>query len=422
MFENKQNCAELTAKMLSEMKLDNYSYKVTSRSVNYIYRALNEFCDDNYDDTYSSDAGQAFIELNAGRAPALSKAHMNTYKNSIARLDHALEGDYHWKPVSKEKQAYASSCFNGIVSNYEDYLVQTKKTEPDIRSRIHILARFLAHVEASNIKEITSITALIIYSGFEHTGSKDEFCKSVKSFLRYAYRMDLLNKDISFLVPEYTRHTPVPTAYTSDEVTAILESIDRSTDAGKRNYCIVVIAARLGLRSCDIAGLTFENICTNDNTIRLIQIKTCEPIAFPLLPEIKDALDDYTKHARPSSNEPYLFMNLPQLNVRPLTANNIYTIVSRIIDKSGVNTHNKRRGAHALRSSLASQLLKEGNSYSVIQKILGHTSPEAAKHYVKIEVDKLRECALEVPVFQNALLNEFFRKAGVLLHETDFDI
>jgi site-specific recombinase XerD len=291
--------------------------------------------------------------------------------------------------------------------------VQTRKTEPDIRNRIHILARFLAHVEASGITEIASITATVIYSGFEQTGSKDEFCKSVKSFLRYAYRMDLLNKDISFLVPEYTRHTPIPTAYTSDEISVILESIDRTNAAGKRNYCIVLIAARLGLRSCDIAGLTFENICMNDNTISLIQKKTCEPITFPLLPEIKDALDDYTKHARPLSNEPYLFMNLPQLNVRPLTPNNIYTIVSRIIDKSGVNTYNKRRGAHALRSSLASQLLEEGNSYSVIQRVLGHTSPEAAKHYVKIEVDKLRECALEVPAFQNHLLNEFFRKAGV---------
>jgi hypothetical protein len=112
MFDNKQNCAELTAKMLSEMKLDNYSYKVISRSANYIYRALNQFCDDNYEGMYSSDVGQVFIELNAGRVPALSKAHMNTYKNSITRLDYALDGDYHWKPVSKEKQAYASSCFN----------------------------------------------------------------------------------------------------------------------------------------------------------------------------------------------------------------------------------------------------------------------------------------------------------------------
>jgi site-specific recombinase XerD len=413
MFDDKQNCADLTAKMLSEMKLDNYSYKVTSRSVNYIYRALNRFCDDNYEGMYSSDAGLAFIESNAGRVPALSKAHMNTYKNSITRLDYALDGDYHWRPVSKEMQAYASSCFNGIVKEYEDYLVQTRKTKPDIRSRIHILARFLAHVESSGITKIDSITASVIYSGFEQTGSKDEFCKSVKSFFRYVYRMNLLNKDISFLVPEYTRHRPIPTVYTSDEVTVILESIDRSTDAGKRNYCIVLIAARLGLRSCDIAGLTFENICTTDNSIRLIQKKTCEPISFPLLTEIKDALDDYTNHARPSSNEPYLFMNVPQPSVRPLTSNNIYTIVSRIIDKSEVNTTNKRRGAHALRSSLASQLLEEGNSYSVIQKVLGHTSPEAAKHYVKIEIDKLRECALEVPAIQNNLLNEFFRKAGV---------
>ena len=83
--------------------------------------------------------------------------------------------------------------------------------------------------------------------------------------------------------------------YSADEINTILESIDRTTNTGKRNYCIVLIAARLGLRSCEIAGLTFSNINYSSDVIQLIQKKTGEPIEFPLLPEIKESLQDYIK-------------------------------------------------------------------------------------------------------------------------------
>lgn len=106
MSENKFNCAVLTAKMLSVMEADNYSYRITHRSVNYIYRALNRFCDEFYNGIYSPEAGQDFLHLTEKRIPPLSSEHMNTYRNSIRRLDHALSGDYHWKPVSKERVCF----------------------------------------------------------------------------------------------------------------------------------------------------------------------------------------------------------------------------------------------------------------------------------------------------------------------------
>lgn len=412
MITNQQSCADLTAKVLSAMEADNYAYSITHRSVNYIYRALNKFCADTYDGIYSKDAGQAFLQLNAKRIPELSPFRMSTYRNSIARIDHALDGDYHWKPVSREKQPYVLSCFSNIINEYESFLVETGKTEKDVRSRIHVLSRFLSHVDSSEITSLSDITAEVIYSGFETEGSKGEFCKSVRSFFRYAYRRDLIDTDLSAVVPEFARHKPVPTAYSSDEVTAILESIDRTSDIGKRNYCIVLIAARLGLRSCDIAGLTFDNIYHNNHSIRLIQKKTGVPIELPLLPEIESALDDYIKNARPASEAPYIFLSVQRPYITVLKPDTIYAIVSRIIDESGIDTTNKRRGAHALRSSLASQLLDEGNSYSVIQKVLGHTSPEAAKSYVRVETEKLRKCALKVSGIHSESLNAFFGKAG----------
>ena len=171
----------------------------------------------------------------------------------------------------------------------------------------------------------------------------------------------------------------------------------------------------LGLRSCDIAGLTFSSINFASGVIRLIQKKTGEPLELPLLPEIKESLEDYIKNARPISDSPYIFLTTPQPDIRAITPHAIYVIVSRIIDNSGIKTFNKRRGAHALRSSLASQLLEEGNSYSIIQKVLGHTSPEAAKAYVRIEIEKLRECALPVPDISSKALSDFFGKAGGLV-------
>lgn len=411
MSENKLNCAVLTANMLSAMETDNYSYHVIHRSVNYIYRALTKFCEKNYSGMYSPEAGQAFLRLNEERVPPLSIGQMNTYRNSIMRLDYALEGNYHWKPTCP-KTEYVPSCFNDIIKEYEGFLYQSGKTESDVRARIHVLARFLAHTEKAGIAQLSFLTAEVIQSGFINEGSKDEFCKSVKAFFRYAYRKNIVNIDFSELVPEHNRHKTIPTVYSAEDINTILESIDRTTNTGKRNYCIVLIAARLGLRSCDIAGLTFSNINYVSNVIQLIQKKTGEPIEFPLLPEIKESLEDYIKTARPVSDSPYIFLTTPHPIVSAITPKAIYAFVSKIIDNSGVKTLNKRRGAHALRSSLASQLLEEGNSYSIIQKVLGHTSPETAKAYVKVETEKLRECALPVPDISSKVLSDFLGKAG----------
>lgn len=346
MSKNKHICAELTEKMISVMKDDNYSYKVTDRSVNYIYRALTKFCIKENNGYYSPDIGKAFLDWNKSRN--LSKKHWNTYINSINRLDHALNGDWHWRPVSKQKRPYTSSCFNNVILKYEKYLVDTGKTESDIRCRMHVLARFLKYIEVNGVTSIGSISVQHLYSGFQNEGSKDEFRKSISSFIRYAFRNGMIQEDISIWMPTFTRHKPVPTVYSLDEITSILGTINRNVSPGKRNYCIILIAARLGLRSCDIAGLAFDNIHYDSHTISLIQKKTGKSIRFPLLSEIMESLDDYIYNERPKTNSPYIFVSIPNPDVKPLKPHTIYAIVSRTITKSMVNTKGKRKGAHAL--------------------------------------------------------------------------
>lgn len=408
MLEERKKCAELTEKVLSAMITDNYSRKEVDNYIRYVYRTLTKYCDDHFEGEYLVKAGEAFMRMIYERK--MSKEQTSLYKISVERLNHALIGDFHWRPEKHKKKPYASSCFGEIIVGYENYIVQTGKTETNIRHHIHLVARFLEYIESTGVTNIASITVDVIYNYFIATRDKAGFRKIMKAFFRYAYKYDFIRQDLSICIPSIPRHKPVPTVYSVDEINKILNTIDKNTDIGKRNYCIILMAARLGIRACDIVGLALDNINHTGSVIQLIQKKTGVPVEFPMLQEISVALDDYIDNARPDSNLRNIFLTVPRPDISALSTQGVYAIVSGAIVKSGVNTHSKRLGSHALRSSLASQLLDEGRTYPEIQQVLGHSSPEVAKHYIRVKVDHLRVCALEVPTLSNEMAATFLER------------
>lgn len=412
MLEERKNCAELTDKVLSVMITDNYSCKSIDNKIRYVYCALTKFCDDHFEGEYFVEAGEAFMRMIYERK--LSKKQTSFYTNSVERLNHTLVGDLHWRPSNHKKKPYASSCFDEILVGYENYIAKTGKTDNNIRHHIHLAARFLKYIESNGITNIASITTDAVYNCFIATGDKEGFRK-IKAFFQYLYKYDFVGHDLSCFVPSVPRHKPVPTVYTVDEINKILNTIDRNTDTGKRNYSIILMAARLGMRACDIVGLSLDNINHAGSVIQLTQKKTGVSVEFPLLQEISIALDDYIDNARPNSNLRNVFLTVPRPDTSALSTQGVYAIISGIIVKSGIETHSKRLGSHALRSSLASQLLEEGRTYPEIQQVLGHSSPEAAKHYIRVKVNQLRECALEVPAFPNEMADTLLERQVLCL-------
>jgi len=408
MLEERKKCAELTEKVLSVMITDNYSRKSVDNHIRYVYSTLTKYCDNHFEGEYFIDAGEAFMRIIYERK--MTKEQTSLYKISVERLNHALAGDFHWRPEKHKKKPYASSCFGEIIVGYENYIVQTGKTETNVRHHIHLVARFLKYIESIGITNIASITADVVYNCFIAAGDKEGFRKIMKAFFRYVYKYNFIGQELSCWVPSVTRHKPVPTVYTVDEINKILNTIDRNTDIGKRNYCIILMAARLGMRACDIVRLSLDNINRKGSVIQLMQKKTGVPIEFPLLQEISVALDDYIDNARPDSNLRNVFLTVPRPDTSDLSTQGVYAIVSGAIAKSGVKTHSRRLGSHALRSSLASQLLDEGRTYPEIQQVLGHSSPEVAKHYIRVKVDHLRVCALKVPAFPNEMAATFMER------------
>jgi integrase len=193
---------------------------------------------------------------------------------------------------------------------------------------------------------------------------------------------------------KYTR--PVPSVYTKQETENLLNCIDMTTNIGIRSYALVVLALRLGIRTGDIVGLKVSDVDFTNKEINFFQEKTQVHQRLELLPEVDEALSAYIAKVRPHSEIPNLFLSIDE-PYKPITQGIIYYSINSHIKKAGIAAGERKRGAHSLRMTLASELVSENVPYDVVRKILGHENPAAIKHYVKFDIAALRSCALRVP-------------------------
>lgn len=157
-----------------------------------------------------------------------------------------------------------------------------------------------------------------------------------------------------------------------------------------------LMASRLGMRSIDIARITFESLDFQKDSIHFVQQKTQEPIFLPMPEELKAAILDYMNNGRPESEEPFLFLRsfAPYL---PLDPSAVSISVGKYFRKAGIDTTGRKHGAHSLRSSLATSIINNGMTYEETRRVLGHTEANAVKNYAVLDVERLRQCACAVP-------------------------
>lgn len=188
----------------------------------------------------------------------------------------------------------------------------------------------------------------------------------------------------------------IPSFYSNEEIRRIVSALDRGTPYGKRDFVIVLLAAELGIRSGDIIRLKISDIHWEHNTIEFVQYKTKNFNQLPLLENIKYALIDYLKNGRPKSDSEYIFIGIKN-GGKPLTNTCIHQTVSRYFQKASIDISKRKHGPHAMRHSLASNMLHNNTPMYVIKEVLGHSNINTTRMYLNIDVDTLREVALEVP-------------------------
>ena len=192
----------------------------------------------------------------------------------------------------------------------------------------------------------------------------------------------------------------------------MLASVERSSSVGKRDYAVILLAARLGLRSADIAALRFDNLQWEQNKICLTQQKNGKELELPLLAEIGNAIIDYLKYSRISSTEPFVFLTV-RSPIIPVTAICVECIVQRTFAKSGISIQGRRHGPHSLRHSLATRLLERQTLLPVITEVLGHENTESTKFHLRVDLTSMRSCVLDVPEVQTS----FYHQKGGFFYE-----
>tara|TARA_R100000005_G_C4997131_1_gene203893 strand:- start:2131 stop:3393 length:1263 start_codon:yes stop_codon:yes gene_type:complete len=227
----------------------------------------------------------------------------------------------------------------------------------------------------------------------------------IRVYLRFLFHKGYLNQDLSGSVPSvsFSERAKIPSAWEKTQLEQLLNKVDRRAPRGKRDYAIMLLACRLGIRSGDIKALTLDDIDWMEETITFVQSKTRRSLRLPLTDEVGNALIDYIKSVRPQTSHREVFLSLKP-PIRPFGTNApLSHIVSYWQELAGIQFRRpQRRGLHSLRHSLATHLLEDDVPFAVIADILGHASMGSTMIYAKASVESLRDVALPVQEVHHA--------------------
>lgn len=295
------------------------------------------------------------------------------------------------------------------------HLESLRRNQITISGHRLYLYRFLFYLDSKQITAIEEVLEENILSFVStQTNNKIGIVSTIRFFFRFLYEQRITPSDLSTVLQHYkwVKREKLPSVYSKNEVFQIESSIHREDATGKRNYAMILLASRLGLRASDIAHLTFGNIDWENSTITLSQFKTGKKIELPLLVDVGEAIIDYLKYGRKRSDSPKIFL-YTRAPFTAMTNSAVAGTLGRTVDASGVDTSGRKHGAHAMRHSLASRFLENQESMPVISEALGHQSTTTTMSYLRIDVESLRKCALCVPLVKPS----FYEQEGGAFYE-----
>lgn len=228
--------------------------------------------------------------------------------------------------------------------------------------------------------------------------TRSSITSSVRSFLRFLLWSEFHPDDLARFVPHTPcwRLTHLPPRLTWEELRVAIDAIDVTTPSGARDRAILLLLATTGLRNKELRSLELQDIRWRASEVLVRCAKAKHDRVVPLLQEAGAALAEYVLHARPRASHPQIFLSYAP-PVRPFAcAASISRIVRSRLEQSGVKLAGPA-GAHLLRHSLATQLVRQRRPINEVADLLGHQSIDTTAIYVKVAVPQLAEVALPFP-------------------------
>lgn len=307
------------------------------------------------------------------------------------------------RPRANQKNIRVLPALQTSLREYEQYCKDRLFLQPcTLQRRERELRFFLDFLRQRNLESVHQIKAadlseFVSCRNHLKASTVSRIISDMRSFLRFLAMGGLTHKDLSLELPKVRvpRDAHIPSVWDPELIEKLLHAIDRSSPKGKRDYAILLLACRLGLRAGDIRTLQLDDIKWEESRIEIRQSKTNTPLSLPLTEEVGQALIDYLRSGRPKTAHRQVFLKLlPPFE--PFTGSNLYHIVTYWRCLAGITFRTPhRRGLHSLRHSLATRLLHEDTPFQTISGILGHVNLESTRIYAKADVESLRSVALD---------------------------
>ena len=297
-----------------------------------------------------------------------------------------------------------ASPIQRVLAAFGEHLLEAQAlSRATCRQYVPFAEQFLTERFASGTIELGKLSAADVVGFIRRQSSRLSPARAksatvaMRSFLRYLRLRGDLAIDLAAAVPTVPNWsmTAIPRAIAPDHLRAVLDSCRRDTAVGCRDYAILLLLARLGLRAGEIVALTLDSIDWNRGCLAVVGSKVGQNSELPLPADVGGAIAEYLRLGRPRSDCRRLFLraNAPIGSLGSQTS--VATIVGAAIARAGVNP--PQRGAHQFRHALACEMLRQGASLTEVGSLLRHQHQKTTSIYAKVDFAALRPLSLAWP-------------------------
>ena len=371
------------------------------------YQRLLEFMEQRGQQFYYSDIGIEYIKAKFGiTIEGLFGTHPPDLRETIRALqvlwDYSEYGTVVIKLRPKHKPFESPDGFKSSLGAFETDHSQRGLADHTHKTRIHVIKKFIIFLTDAKVTSPEQIDANHIHKFISsYSACSTQYIATIvsvlKTFLGLLFTEELVTADLRGCLPHVRimRQAFVPSSWKVEDVQKMLDSIDRNNPEGKRDYAILLLVTRLGLRVSDIRNLRLGNLNWTRKNITITMFKTKRPLELPLLEDVGWSLIDYLKNGRPESKSDCVFIRHKAPYSGFSDSNTLHRMLSRRMNRAGISMKGQKHGLHSLRSTLARQMLENGTPLPVISETLGHVSVQTTSNYLKIDLNGLKNCVID---------------------------
>ncbi len=286
-----------------------------------------------------------------------------------------------------------------LLNDYLNRSIENGNGKRTLENKELRIRNFLIDIDFKNITKEKVIAYLSNRKTQQGMIAYNIETRLIRGFLLFCYEQGKIDKSIIQAWPNKMPNVDnkqIPSVYSLDEISILLKSSKDFTheDNHLRNYAILCLIAYTGMRASDVTNLKPSNFNWLEDKITFIQQKTKKELEYPLIPQVGNPIVEYIKNERKQGT--YLFL---KENGDKFTSQSVTTIVNDYFENAPININKRHYGAHALRHSIATNLVNNGISLFTVANTLGHSDIRSVKIYGKVDITNLRKCVLEAPYY-----------------------